>query len=77
MAAEGKRASIRCAVGGVVLGAGCAGQSVLPVDSVRLEATDRFYLGNPYSWVVDTLDGTFLVSDFFEDRVLRFGRDGA
>ena len=46
------------------------------MDSVRLEATDRFYLGNPYSLVVDTLDGTFLVSDFFEDRVLRFGRDG-
>lgn len=73
---------------GMVLGTGCAGgsdvavgnapagASVLPVDSVRLEATDRFYLGNPLTLVVDTLDGTFLVSDFFEDRVIRFARDG-
>ena len=72
----------------MMLGTGCAGgsdvavvsapagASILPVDSVRLEATERFYLGNPLTLVVDTLDGTFLVSDFFEDRVFRFGRDG-
>ena len=52
------------------------GPLVLPVDSISLEASDRVYLGNPFSLVVDTLDGSFLVSDFFEDRVLRFGRDG-
>ena len=46
------------------------------MDSVPLEAGDRIHLGNPFSLVVDTLDGSFLVSDFFEDRVLRFGRDG-
>ena len=49
---------------------------VLPVDSTWLDAGDGVYLGNPFSLVVDTLDGSFLVSDFFEDRVLRFGRDG-
>ena len=53
------------------------GPLVLPVDSIRLEASDRVYLGNPFSLVVDTLDGSFLVSDFFEDRVFRFGRDGS
>ena len=46
------------------------------MDSVLLEASDRIHLGNPFSLVVDTLDGSFLVSDFFEDQVLRFGRDG-
>ena len=52
------------------------GPLVLPVDSIRLGTSASVYLGNPFSLVVDTLDGSFLVSDFFEDRVLRFGRDG-
>ena len=50
--------------------------SVIPVDSVLLEETGRFYIGNPFSLVPDTTDGSFLISDFFEDRILRFGRDG-
>lgn len=66
-----------CAGGSDVVGDSLeSGPSVLPVDSVRLESGERFYLGNPFSLVVDTLDGSFLVSDFFEDRLLRFGRDG-
>ena len=52
------------------------GPLVLPVDSIRLGTSASVYLGNPFSLVVDTLDGSFLVSDFFEDRVLPFGRDG-
>ena len=49
---------------------------MIPVDSVLLEETGRFYIGNPFSLVPDTTDGSFLISDFFEDRILRFGRDG-
>ena len=49
---------------------------MVSVDSVLLEETGRFYIGNPFSLVPDTTDGSFLVSDFFEDRILRFGRDG-
>ena len=60
----------------VIVGNPSVGPLVLPVDSIPLEASDRVYLGNPFNLVVDTLDGSFLVSDFFEDRVLRFGRDG-
>ena len=73
---------------GLLLCAGCAtdpvgrptkeesGPSVVPVDSVLLEETGRYYLGNPFSLVPDTMDGSFLISDFFENRILRFGRDG-
>ena len=52
------------------------GPLAVPVDSVLLEETGRFYIGNPFSLVPDTTDGSFLISDFFEDRILRFGRDG-
>ena len=53
------------------------GPSVVAIDSIGLEAGGRYYLGNPFSLVVDTTDGSFLVSDFFEDRVLRFARSGS
>ena len=73
---------------GLLLCAGCtadpggrptteaSGPSVVPVDSVVLEETGRFYIGNPFSLVPDTTDGSFLISDFLENRILRFGRDG-
>ena len=73
---------------GLLLCAGCTadpgrrpntgegGPSVVPVDSVLLEETGRFYIGNPFSLVPDTTDGSFLISDFFENRILRFDRDG-
>jgi len=68
---------IGCGSGSDVVVSGLPeGPSILPVDSVLLEAGDRVHLGNPFSLVVDTLDGSLLVSDFFEDRVLRFGQDG-
>lgn len=53
-----------------------AGPAVTVVDSVLLDENDRFYLGNPFSLVVDTADGSFLISDFFENRILRYERDG-
>ena len=53
-----------------------AGPSVTIVDSVLLDENDRFYLGNPFSLVVDTADGSFFISDFFENRILRYARDG-
>ena len=53
-----------------------AGPAIVPIDDVLLEETGGFYLGNPFSLVPDTADGSFLISDFFEDRILRFGRDG-
>lgn len=53
-----------------------AGPAVTVVDSVLLDENDRFYLGNPFSVVVDTTDGSFLISDFFENRILRYERDG-
>lgn len=52
------------------------GPLAVPVDSVLLEEAGRFYIGSPFSLVPDTTDGSFLISDFFEDRILRFGRDG-
>ena len=53
-----------------------AGPAVTIVDSVLLDENDRFYLGNPFSLVVDTADGSFFISDFFENRILRYARDG-
>ncbi|MDE2865456.1 MAG: hypothetical protein OXR05_10310 [Gemmatimonadota bacterium] len=53
-----------------------AGPAVTVVDSVLLDENDRFYLGNPFSLVVDTADGSFLISDFFENRILRYERAG-
>ena len=53
-----------------------AGPDVLPVDSVLLAESDGIYLGNPFSLLPDTSDGSFLISDFFEDRILRYDRDG-
>ena len=73
---------------GLLLCAGCTaepggrasreatGPSVVPVDSILLEETGRFYIGNPFSLVPDTTDGSFLISDFFEDRILRYDRAG-
>ena len=52
------------------------GPTLLPADSVLLDEADRFYIGNPFSLVPDTTDGSFLISDFFEDRILRYDRDG-
>ncbi len=52
------------------------GPSVVAVDSVLLRDTAEVYIGNPFSLVPDTADGSFLVSDFFDDRILRYGRDG-
>ena len=53
-----------------------AGPAVTVVDSVLLDENDRFYLGNPFSLVVDTADGSFLISDFYQNRILRYERDG-
>ena len=53
-----------------------AGPAVVPVAGVLLEETEQSYLGNPWSLVVDTADGSFLVSDFAQGRIIRFGRDG-
>jgi len=57
-------------------GGAAAGPAIVPVDSVLIEETGTFYIGNPISIVPDTTDGSILVSDFFENRILRFGRDG-
>jgi len=77
-----------CLVGGILACAGCTADSadhpdravtaasVISVDSVLLEETGRFYIGNPFSLVPDTTDGSLLISDFFEDRILRFARGG-
>ena len=53
-----------------------AGPVVVPVGDILLEETYEAYLGNPHTLVVDTADGSFLISDFFQGRVIRFGRDG-
>ena len=53
-----------------------AGPVVVPVGEILLEETDQYYLGNPWSLVVDTADGSFLISDAYERQVIRFGRDG-
>jgi hypothetical protein len=53
-----------------------AGPILVAVDSVLLAEADTLYLGNPYALAVDPYDGSFYVSDFFADRVLRFGRGG-
>ncbi|MDE2796384.1 MAG: hypothetical protein OXL34_16325 [Gemmatimonadota bacterium] len=53
-----------------------AGPAVVPVREILLEETYEAYLGNPYTLVVDTADGSFLVSDNFQGRIVRFGRDG-
>lgn len=54
-----------------------AGPAVFPVGDILLEETYEAYLGNPYTLVVDTTDGSLLVSDYFQGRIIRFGRDGA
>ena len=76
------------AVSAILIGVGCgsepdlsvdratAGPAVTVVDSVLLDENDRFYLGNPFSLVVDTADGSFLISDFYQNRILRYERDG-
>jgi hypothetical protein len=53
-----------------------AGPTLVAVDNVLLAEADTLYLGNPYALAVDAYDGSFYISDFFADRVLRFGRDG-
>lgn len=53
-----------------------AGPAVVPAGDILLEETYQSYLGNPYTLVVDTADGSFLVSDYFQGRIIRFGRDG-
>jgi hypothetical protein len=55
---------------------GHAGPTLVAVDSVLLAEADTLYLGNPYALAVDPYDGSFYISDFFADRVLRFGRGG-
>lgn len=69
------------AVSAILVGVGCgsepdasvdraiAGPAVTVVDSVLLDENDRFYLGNPFSLVVDTADGSFLISDFFDVHI--------
>lgn len=70
-------AAVVCACGRRVEAAADArGPVVVAVDSVRLDEADTLYLGNPYALAVDPYDGSFYVSDFFADRVLRFRRDG-
>jgi len=61
---------------GASIGRAAAGPAVTVVDSVLLDENDQIYLGNPFSVVVDTADGSFLISDFFENRILRYERDG-
>lgn len=53
------------------------GPNVVVLEPVLLEESDQYYLGNPSSLVVDTLDGSFLVSDHYSGRLFRFGRDGS
>ncbi|MDE2876506.1 MAG: hypothetical protein OXQ93_13765 [Gemmatimonadota bacterium] len=53
------------------------GPVIVPVGDILLEETYEAYLGNPYTLVVDTTDGSLLVSDYFQGRIIRFGRDGA
>ena len=53
-----------------------AGPVVVPVGDILLEETYEAYLGNPHTLVVDTADGSFLISDFFQGGIIRFGRDG-
>ena len=53
-----------------------AGPVVVPVGDILLEETYEAYLGNPHTLVVDTADGSFLISDNFQGGIIRFGRDG-
>lgn len=53
-----------------------AGPAVIPVGDILLEETYEAYLGNPYNLVVDTTDGSLLVADAFQGRIIRFDRDG-
>ena len=53
------------------------GPNVMVLEPVLLEESDQYHLGNPSSLVVDTLDGSFLVSDYYSGRMFRFGRDGS
>ncbi len=45
------------------------------LDSVMLAENDSAYLGEPFDLVVGT-DGSFLISDVFTKRVIRYRRDG-
>lgn len=56
--------------------AGAAGPALIPIDSILLLEPDTLYIGNPYTPVIDPLDGSFHIPDIFSGRVLRFGRDG-
>ena len=56
--------------------ADAAGPVVVPVGDILLEETYEAYLGNPHTLVVDTADGSFLISDNFRGGIIRFGRDG-
>ena len=53
-----------------------AGPALIPIDSILLLEPDTLYIGNPYTPVIDPLDGSFHIPDIFSGRVLRFGRDG-
>ena len=53
------------------------GPNIVVLEPVLLEESDQYHLGNPSSLVVDTLDGSFLVSDHYSRRMFRFGRDGS
>ena len=55
----------------VVNDADYQGPSVVVLDPVLLEESDEYYLGNPSSLIVDTLDGSFLVSDHYSGRMFR------
>ena len=44
---------------------GARGPILVSADSVLLEESEVFYLGNPFSLLVDPDDGSFVISDFF------------
>ena len=63
-------------VGAVPETAEARGPRIVPLEPISLEESDQFYVGRPHAMVVDTIDGSFLVGDSFENRILRFASDG-
>lgn len=54
-----------------------AGPSLVPVDSVRLSEDDSFYVGRPFNLAIDEYDGSFYITDMFQNVMLRFDRRGS
>ncbi len=52
------------------------GPEIVALEPILLDERTDYYLGNPHTLVLDSLDGSFLVADFFEGQIFRFHPQG-